>query len=228
MDRPSTPHNQVSEGAPLFSPLFRHDVRHWLSSPWRIGFGTDVGLFGEHQVRCDVLGSSAAFVKRCVDFGRRLQVGGQGTAAACGGRVEAGSEAALEEKVTSILGESQEADGQADGPLDETGTRLERAGRGFTARDVWAAADVGFTAGFIYGVGAAEGTREHGAVAPVGAATFPGSGRLQVLLHGTPTYKGAAALGVLCVRRLRERLGMRDLWAPDLDLVIGEWWIFSI
>lgn len=54
------------------------------------------------------------------------------------------------------------------------------------------------------------------------AATFSGSGRLQLLLHAATTYKDAAVVAVLCARRLRERLGMRDLWAPNLDLVIGE------
>lgn len=78
----------------------------------------------KQQAWCGVLSSSAAVVKQwVVDLGRRLH---GGDAAAGGGPVVApvvaAQEAALEDKVTSIVGESQEADEQADGPLEEAGT----------------------------------------------------------------------------------------------------------
>jgi hypothetical protein len=77
-------------------------------------------LFVEQQAGCDVLSSSAAVVKQwMVDLGRRLH--GRDPAAG-GGPVVAAPEAALGDKVTSVVGESQEADEQADGPLEETGT----------------------------------------------------------------------------------------------------------
>lgn len=77
----------------------------------------------------------------------------------------------------------------------------------------------------VYGLAVVGGSEGEGVVFPLAAAALPGSGRLEVLVNGTGVFLDCAKAALLCVRRLRGRLELRDLWAPDVDLYLGGWWV---
>jgi hypothetical protein len=79
-------------------------------------------------------------------------------------------------------------------------------------------------ADLVYSIGILAGGEGggHGQLHPLAASVFAGKGQVEVPVHATHIWKDAAAIATLCARRLRHRLGMRDLWAPDLDLLIGK------
>lgn len=76
--------------------------------------------------------------------------------------------------------------------------------------------------GFIYGIAVLPTDGGRGSIVPLTATAYAGSGKLQVMAHSTVEWRKTAHLASLCVRRLRERLRLRDLWAPDLDLYVGK------
>lgn len=57
---------------------------------------------------------------------------------------------------------------------------------------------------------------------PLTAATYPGSGRLHILANATPDWCDMARVASVCARRLRPALGLRDIWASDVDLCLGK------
>lgn len=77
-------------------------------------------------------------------------------------------------------------------------------------------------AGVVNGVALLSEHGELGSLVALTAASSPGAGRLHVLANATSTWHGVARVASLCARRLRGRLGLRDVWAPDVDLCIGE------
>lgn len=74
-------------------------------------------------------------------------------------------------------------------------------------------------AGVVYGVAL---VNNESLLIPLTATTFPGSGKLRVLAHARHNWKDTARLASVCVQRLRRRLGLKDLWAKDLDLYLGQ------
>lgn len=74
-------------------------------------------------------------------------------------------------------------------------------------------------AGVVYGVAL---VRDQSLLTPLTATTFPGSGKLRVLAHARQDWKDSAGLASVCVHRLRRRLGLKKLWAKDLDLYLGQ------
>jgi hypothetical protein len=87
-----------------------------------------------------------------------------------------------------------------------------------SSTSILAYADLVYSIGILAG---GEGAG-HGQLHPLAASAFAGKGQVEVPVHATYIWKDAAVVATLCARRLRQRLGMRDLWAPDLDLLIGK------
>lgn len=67
--------------------------------------------------------------------------------------------------------------------------------------------------------------KEHGSLgvfAPLTAGTYPGSGRLHIIAHASTDWCDMARVASVCARRLRSKLGLRDMWASDVDLYLGK------
>lgn len=78
------------------------------------------------------------------------------------------------------------------------------------------------TTDLVYGLGVMGSEDEDSSVVPLAATVVPGSGRLHVLVNCDAIWEEGVKVAVVCVRRLRQRLGMRDLWGKGLDLYLGE------
>jgi hypothetical protein len=76
--------------------------------------------------------------------------------------------------------------------------------------------------GVVLGVALLSDDGDAGTLVAFTATSFPGTGRPMVIANATATWHGLARVASLCARRLRGRLGLRDMWAPDVDLCIGE------
>lgn len=74
-----------------------------------------------------------------------------------------------------------------------------------------------------FGVGLLNDEGSQGLPFPVAAAAYRGTGKLHALVNGGPEWTETVQVCSLCVRRLRQRLGLQDVWASDMDLYVGAW-----
>lgn len=78
-------------------------------------------------------------------------------------------------------------------------------------------------AGAVYALGLAQDRDSLGSMTPLSAATYPGTGQLELMVNADADWEDSARVAVLCARRLVCKYGLRNLWMPDLDLYLGEW-----